>query len=440
MMHRCLIHTMSDAHAWLRPFFANLWNGAPAGRKQLAAFRTKNYAILRNAAIGGLNGFTFSPYNEKAMPLGFFQVTDGKLPFDGNLFQTILDTDSTCYLRMASEVAAGSTWYNYLASAGLKIGDTLALFIFIYDPNSKNLQLDSFTLNILEHDDFIIGTSSYDNVIAVTPVKASGQWSWDKDWSGVLHFEINKAVHDVSCSVLMSACFQIEKKGSALLCSKGYLWHWDLNVDGLTFMEALKTYPVKEFVLNEPPQPEEYKGVDLGLPSGLLWHEYNLGADVPEGAGDYYSWGNVDGHAEGDGYSFDQNSYDVTTGATINSNIEPTSGHDPARLALGGNWRMPTSQDFEELLAYTNWEEATINNVLGLKFTNRQNSSAWIFIPCAGYITSQSIRGFGERIRSWTSTFGDVSRAYMLSYYDTEEDVMVISRRFGLTIRPVTSL
>ena len=31
--------------------------------------------------------------------------------------------------------------------------------------------------------------------------------------------------------------------------------------------------------------------VDLGLPSGLLWAECNLGAAKPEEYGDYYAWG-----------------------------------------------------------------------------------------------------------------------------------------------------
>ena len=31
--------------------------------------------------------------------------------------------------------------------------------------------------------------------------------------------------------------------------------------------------------------------IDLGLPSGLLWAECNLGANAPEEYGDYYAWG-----------------------------------------------------------------------------------------------------------------------------------------------------
>ena len=34
-----------------------------------------------------------------------------------------------------------------------------------------------------------------------------------------------------------------------------------------------------------------HDGVDLGLPSGTLWATCNVGADTPEGYGDYFAWG-----------------------------------------------------------------------------------------------------------------------------------------------------
>jgi len=36
--------------------------------------------------------------------------------------------------------------------------------------------------------------------------------------------------------------------------------------------------------------------VDLGLPSGRLWADRNIGASSPEDVGLYFSWGNTDGH------------------------------------------------------------------------------------------------------------------------------------------------
>ena len=38
---------------------------------------------------------------------------------------------------------------------------------------------------------------------------------------------------------------------------------------------------------------QKREAVDLGLPSGTLWANMNVGASVPEEYGDYYAWGEV---------------------------------------------------------------------------------------------------------------------------------------------------
>ena len=42
---------------------------------------------------------------------------------------------------------------------------------------------------------------------------------------------------------------------------------------------------------NENKEPSKYNAVDLGLPSGTLWADRNIGADFPEDSGDYFAWG-----------------------------------------------------------------------------------------------------------------------------------------------------
>ena len=36
------------------------------------------------------------------------------------------------------------------------------------------------------------------------------------------------------------------------------------------------------------------QAIDLGLPSGLKWASFNLGASAPEEYGDYYAWGETE--------------------------------------------------------------------------------------------------------------------------------------------------
>lgn len=101
-----------------------------------------------------------------------------------------------------------------------------------------------------------------------------------------------------------------------------------------------------------------YKMVDLGLPSGLKWANMNVGATSPEENGLYFSWGNVDGHAVdengnvADGYSFDETTYASTPGGQYTGGTLDAE-HDAAKANMGGNWRMPTTTEIDELVENT---------------------------------------------------------------------------------------
>lgn len=101
-----------------------------------------------------------------------------------------------------------------------------------------------------------------------------------------------------------------------------------------------------------------YRMVDLGLPSGLKWADRNVGAETPQDAGLYFSWGNVDGHAVDEngnvigGYSFDENTYSTTFGGQhVGRDLD--TEHDAATANMGSDWRMPTSVETLELVENT---------------------------------------------------------------------------------------
>lgn len=269
MVHRCLIHTMSDAHAWLRPFFGNLWNGAPAGRKQLAAFREANYAILRNAALGGLAGFTYSPYQETTIPMGYFKVTNGKLPYNGHLFQNGVNGVYGVTTGLFNVTQSGAEWYEVLSSIGLRPLDTLALVILIYSPGTYKMTLDLFEVKVLDHPNVVIGQQGSDDLVTVTPKVLANAWTVTKDSGRLITLTLPKLTRDISDSVLLTCCFQVRKDGSRILCSDGYLWHWADNVSGLTFPQALDTYPQNVELLKKPSE------VEPSLPRfKFVWNSY----------------------------------------------------------------------------------------------------------------------------------------------------------------------
>ena len=100
-----------------------------------------------------------------------------------------------------------------------------------------------------------------------------------------------------------------------------------------------------------------HKFVDLGLPSGLLWAECNIGASEPEEAGYSYRWGEVEADIVNEGYKFkDGNTYTKYTKKDAKTTLEPED--DAATVLWGKNCHIPTKKEFEELVKYCKWKFA----------------------------------------------------------------------------------
>ena len=92
--------------------------------------------------------------------------------------------------------------------------------------------------------------------------------------------------------------------------------------------------------------------VDLGLPSRTLWATCNVGATSPEQAGLYFAFGETTGftakQVEKGVRKFGSASY---TASSVSDNL--TLEQDAAHVNLGGNWRMPTKAECQELIDNT---------------------------------------------------------------------------------------
>ena len=177
--------------------------------------------------------------------------------------------------------------------------------------------------------------------------------------------------------------------------------------------------------------------VDLGLPSGLLWCEHNVGASRPEEFGLYFSWGNVTGHAEGSGYEFSQTNYDASAGAALTGNITVDDTYDMAHHNMGGLWRLPRPAEFSELNSNCDHVWIDEDGVQGMRFTSRINGNA-IFFPAAGYYNGTTLFSRGTLGYYWSSGFYSASSAYGLYFlasgvYPQDNS----NRRYGLTVRAV---
>ena len=151
-----------------------------------------------------------------------------------------------------------------------------------------------------------------------------------------------------------------------------------------------------------------YEYVDLGLPSHLKWAKCNVGAEKETDFGDYFMWGSVTPNTADEcnwaNYKYCNGTYDTLTKyntdskyGTVDNKTVLDPEDDAATQIMGGDWRMPTQDDFQELLDNTDKLWTTINGVNGYKFTSikegYQNNS--IFIPAAGYCKDGSVLNVG---------------------------------------------
>ena len=177
--------------------------------------------------------------------------------------------------------------------------------------------------------------------------------------------------------------------------------------------------------------------VDLALPSGLLWCEHNVGASTPYEHGLYFSWGNVEGHAEGSGYDFSDAVYAQTPGAALTGNIAVGNTYDMARHNMGAPCRLPTSGEFQELYNNCDTEWTDEDNVAGRRFTSRINGNS-IFFPASGYYDGTSLSSRGSNGRYWSSTWHSDTHARHLYFYSTGVNPQSnYHRRLGFTVRAV---
>lgn len=171
--------------------------------------------------------------------------------------------------------------------------------------------------------------------------------------------------------------------------------------------------------------------VDLGL--SVYWASCNLGASKPEEYGDYYAWGETAPKASYNKKNYTYYNSSTTEYIDIGSEISGTE-YDAAHVNLGGDWRMPTKAEAQELINKCTWEWTQIDGVNGYKVTGPSGKS--IFLPAAGLFEYES----NKSLRYWTGTrTSSISSAWYLVGYSSSHSVDVDGRYFGLSIRPITT-
>lgn len=184
---------------------------------------------------------------------------------------------------------------------------------------------------------------------------------------------------------------------------------------------------------------EELKGIDLGLPSGTLWAEANVGAENPEDGGLFFSWGNVIGYSSTDGYVFNDTNYQLTSGAALSGDIPQSVEYDAALANMGAPWMLPNQTQITELIDNTDSERVTVNGMVCIKCMKKTDHSVYILLPIPGYVYNSSTPAdVGASSGYWTTTYNSSAYAKDLSIgYSSVSTNHNGTRAIGLPLRAV---
>ena len=123
-----------------------------------------------------------------------------------------------------------------------------------------------------------------------------------------------------------------------------------------------------------------HEWVDLGL--SVKWATCNVGAKTAEEYGNYYAWGETkpkDAYSGSSSVTYGLNNSDLKAQGIIDEDGNLTSSYDAAAANWGGDWKMPTIAEMNELESKCTWEWIKQNGVRGYKVTGPNGN--FIFLP-----------------------------------------------------------
>lgn len=175
--------------------------------------------------------------------------------------------------------------------------------------------------------------------------------------------------------------------------------------------------------------------IDLGLPSGLLWYSVNLGASSPSVVGDKYAWGETWTKTTFNWSTYIYGSRDNITKYNTDDGLTTLeAGDDAATVIIGDGARIPTKNEWQEMIDNTRVDWTSLNGVYGRMFTSITNGKS-LFLPSIDNYLYGDKRGY-----YWTaSRSGTRYNAYYFLFNNDSQYFSEQERCQGFSIRAVRS-
>ena len=187
--------------------------------------------------------------------------------------------------------------------------------------------------------------------------------------------------------------------------------------------------------------------IDLGL--SVKWSCCNVGASKPEDYGDYFAWGETEGH-KNNKTTFNWSTYKYCEGTedsmtkycilegygTIDNKWELELNDDAAYVNWGNQWRMPAYDDVVELKTKCTWTATTQSGIYGYEVTGSNDNR--IFLPAAGAYVNYALGGGpGTYGYYWTRTLYTEYSNQAFAIYIHSGAGAHTHRYYGFSVRPV---
>lgn len=190
--------------------------------------------------------------------------------------------------------------------------------------------------------------------------------------------------------------------------------------------------------------------VDLGLPSGTLWADRNVGAETIDDFGLYFAWGEIEGvYSDDTSRYFNWNNYKF--GTMYNTTKYNSTDHktvldledDAAYMLMGPEYIMPTKDQISELCDNTSQviiQSIDNPSVKLLELTSTLNGNK-LYLPLSGifYGGSNEVTGVGSSVCCWARNINTVGKSAWRMFQENSAKIKPHSTQqaYGQTIRPV---
>lgn len=150
--------------------------------------------------------------------------------------------------------------------------------------------------------------------------------------------------------------------------------------------------------------------VDIGL--SVYWATCNVGANSPTDQGGKYAFG------------------ETTVKDSYTSSNYVGGNADVAKVKWGGDWRLPTKSELDDIVHKCSWKINRINGIQVATATGPNGNS--IDLPYHSYIRDEGYQGW-----YWSSTSYSSSKAYCLNFSDNTVSYGDTYKYAGFLVRPV---